>query len=115
MAGVEGPMVYPFLASDPTLRRRLIAQKVYVATYWQRYCSAGRRRAGKGTRRAARCAADRPALRAQEMQFIVEAIDGGRRWRHADATQSSAAVPPAGSGRDDQRGGGAFGGGVAGQ
>ena len=34
-AGVEAPMVYPLLASDPALRQRLIAQKVYVATYWK--------------------------------------------------------------------------------
>lgn len=33
-AAIDGPMVYPLLASDPTLRQRLIAQKVYVATYW---------------------------------------------------------------------------------
>lgn len=33
-AGVDGPMVYPFFAADPTLRQRLIAQKIYVATYW---------------------------------------------------------------------------------
>ena len=34
-AGIDGPMVYPFVADDPSLRQRLIAQKVYVATYWQ--------------------------------------------------------------------------------
>lgn len=28
------PMVYPFLTADPGLRRRLIDNKVYVATYW---------------------------------------------------------------------------------
>lgn len=28
------PMVYPFLATDPQLRQRLIDNKVYVATYW---------------------------------------------------------------------------------
>lgn len=34
-AGIDGPMVYPFVADDPSLRQRLIARKVYVATYWQ--------------------------------------------------------------------------------
>jgi hypothetical protein len=33
--GIDGPMVYPFLSSDPALRQRLIARKVYVATYWK--------------------------------------------------------------------------------
>ena len=28
------PMVYPFLATDPSLRQRLIGQKIYVAQYW---------------------------------------------------------------------------------
>ncbi len=28
------PMVYPFMSKDPSLRKRLIENKVYVATYW---------------------------------------------------------------------------------
>ena len=28
------PMVYPFLADKPGLRKKLIANKIYVATYW---------------------------------------------------------------------------------
>ena len=28
------PMVYPFLTDDPSLRQRLIANRVFVATYW---------------------------------------------------------------------------------
>lgn len=28
------PMVYPFVTDDPSLRARLIAAKIYVATYW---------------------------------------------------------------------------------
>lgn len=28
------PMVYPFLAPDPELRRRLIEHRIFVATYW---------------------------------------------------------------------------------
>ena len=28
------PMVYPYLSDDPTLKQRLIAAKVFVATYW---------------------------------------------------------------------------------
>jgi hypothetical protein len=28
------PMVYPFLVDDDQLRRRLIEEKIYVATYW---------------------------------------------------------------------------------
>jgi hypothetical protein len=28
------PMVYPFLTDDDTLRQRLIANRIYVATYW---------------------------------------------------------------------------------
>jgi hypothetical protein len=28
------PMVYPFWSKDKTLRKRLIANKIYVATYW---------------------------------------------------------------------------------
>lgn len=27
-------MVYPYLTNDVTLRKRLIANKIYVATYW---------------------------------------------------------------------------------
>jgi hypothetical protein len=32
--GIDGPMVYPYWTDDPDLRQRLIARKVYVATYW---------------------------------------------------------------------------------
>lgn len=28
------PMVYPYLTNDKTLKQRLIAEKIYVATYW---------------------------------------------------------------------------------
>ena len=28
------PMVYPYLTGDPTLKRQLIANKIFVATYW---------------------------------------------------------------------------------
>ena len=28
------PMVYPYLTDDATLRQRLIANRIYVATYW---------------------------------------------------------------------------------
>ena len=28
------PMVYPYYSDDPTLKQRLIADKIYVATYW---------------------------------------------------------------------------------
>lgn len=28
------PMVYPYLSNDKTLKQRLIAEKIYVATYW---------------------------------------------------------------------------------
>ena len=28
------PMVYPYLTDDATLRKRLIANRIYVATYW---------------------------------------------------------------------------------
>jgi hypothetical protein len=31
---VSGPMIYPYLTDDPDLRQRLIASKIYVATYW---------------------------------------------------------------------------------
>ncbi len=31
---VFGPMIYPYLIDDPDLRQRLIASKIYVATYW---------------------------------------------------------------------------------
>jgi hypothetical protein len=31
---IDGPMVYPFLSDDEHLRDRLLAEKVYVATYW---------------------------------------------------------------------------------
>ena len=27
-------MVYPYLSNDKTLKQRLIAEKIYVATYW---------------------------------------------------------------------------------
>ncbi len=30
----ECPMVYPYLTDDPNLRRRLIDNKIFVATYW---------------------------------------------------------------------------------
>jgi hypothetical protein len=33
-AEIDGPMVYPYWTDDPGLRQRLIARKVYVATYW---------------------------------------------------------------------------------
>lgn len=29
------PMVYPFISSDKSLRKKLIANKIYVATYWK--------------------------------------------------------------------------------
>jgi hypothetical protein len=70
-------MVYPFLASDPTLRRRLIAQKVYVATYWQEVLQ--RRQASALERELAELLVALPIDQRygrQEMQFIVEAIDG---------------------------------------
>ena len=75
--GVEGPMVYPLLASDPTLRQRLIAQKVYVATYWQEVLQ--RRQASALERELAELLVALPIDQRyglQEMQFIVEAIDG---------------------------------------
>lgn len=28
------PMVYPYYSDDPTLKQRLIAEKIFVATYW---------------------------------------------------------------------------------
>lgn len=31
---IDGPMVYPYWTDDPSLRQRLLARKVYVATYW---------------------------------------------------------------------------------
>jgi hypothetical protein len=31
---VSGPMIYPYQTDDPNLRQRLIASKIYVATYW---------------------------------------------------------------------------------
>lgn len=31
---MEGPMVYPMLVEDGDVRRELIQQKIYVATYW---------------------------------------------------------------------------------
>ncbi|MDY0223462.1 MAG: hypothetical protein RBR67_20250 [Desulfobacterium sp.] len=31
---ISGPMIYPYLTDDPNLRQRLIASKIYVATYW---------------------------------------------------------------------------------
>ncbi len=34
-ADIDGPMVYPLYADDATLRQRLLAHKVYVATYWK--------------------------------------------------------------------------------
>lgn len=34
-ADIDGPMVYPFRTDDPTLRQRLLAQRIYVATYWK--------------------------------------------------------------------------------
>lgn len=30
----EGPMVYPFLSEDASLRQRLIGHKIFAATYW---------------------------------------------------------------------------------
>ncbi len=33
-AEIDGPMAYPYWTDDPGLRQRLIARKVYVATYW---------------------------------------------------------------------------------
>ncbi len=30
----ECPMVYPYMAQDPSLRKRLIENNIYVATYW---------------------------------------------------------------------------------
>lgn len=32
--GLDAPMVYPYWTDDPDLRQRLIARRVYVATYW---------------------------------------------------------------------------------
>jgi hypothetical protein len=34
-AEVIGPMVYPFVTDDPTLRQRLHAHRIYAATYWK--------------------------------------------------------------------------------
>jgi hypothetical protein len=34
LGGVLGPMVYPFLSDDAGLRRALVAEKIFVATYW---------------------------------------------------------------------------------
>jgi hypothetical protein len=34
VAEVDGPMVYPYLSDDATLRQRLLARRIYVATYW---------------------------------------------------------------------------------
>ena len=34
MTEFECPMVYPYLTDDPDLRKRLIENKVFVATYW---------------------------------------------------------------------------------
>lgn len=33
-AAVDGPLVYPLWTDDPTLRGRLLARRIYVATYW---------------------------------------------------------------------------------
>jgi len=33
-AEIDGPMVYPYWTDDDTLRQRLLARKVYVASYW---------------------------------------------------------------------------------
>lgn len=41
---LSGPMVYPFMTDDMTLRQRLIDNKVFVATYWPNiyeWCSDG--------------------------------------------------------------------------
>lgn len=38
------PMIYPYLTEDVTLRKRLIQNKIFVATYWQNvfdWCSSG--------------------------------------------------------------------------
>lgn len=34
MSGFECPMVYPYWCDDPALRKRLIADNIFVATYW---------------------------------------------------------------------------------
>jgi hypothetical protein len=34
LAGGPGPLVYPFRTTDPTLRERLITNRVFVARYW---------------------------------------------------------------------------------
>lgn len=34
LAGLNGPMVYPFYNENDELRRKLIEQKIFVATYW---------------------------------------------------------------------------------
>lgn len=36
---VEAPFIYPFINNDPSLRNRLIGNKIYVATYWQEVLS----------------------------------------------------------------------------
>ncbi len=33
-SGDDVPMVYPYLTTDPDLRTKLIAKKIFVATYW---------------------------------------------------------------------------------
>ena len=41
---IKGPMVYPFLVRHETLRKKLIAKKVYVATYWPEILNAANKK-----------------------------------------------------------------------
>jgi hypothetical protein len=75
--GVEGPMVYPFVAAEPALRQRLIARQVYVATYWREVLQ--RPQASAAERALVEHLVALPIDQRygpQEMRFVIEAIDG---------------------------------------
>lgn len=82
--GIDGPLAYPFLSPDATLRQRLIAHKVYVARYWDEVLQ--RRQASAWEKELVEYLVPLPIDQRYgeaEMRFIVDLV-GGRGAPLAD-------------------------------
>lgn len=82
-ANIEGPMVYPYWTDDNTLRKRLLEQRIYTATYWDEARSrpSSTQLEGSLVEQLVPLPIDQ-RYNLNDMRLILQVIDGGRRREH---------------------------------